>query len=42
MESFYINKKNYYLADDLMTNHPNYFKGCKTVRNIISKKENPR
>jgi len=37
MKSYYINKKNYYLADDLMINRPSFFKGCKTSRSIINR-----
>ncbi len=34
-----IGKVNYYLSDDLMTNCPAFFKGCRNAREVINKKE---
>uniref|UniRef100_A0A6C0LQH5 Uncharacterized protein n=1 Tax=viral metagenome TaxID=1070528 RepID=A0A6C0LQH5_9ZZZZ len=36
MKSYYIDKKNYYLSDDLMNQYPSFFKGCKTSRSILN------
>src|SRR6056297_2224652 len=37
MQSYYISKKNYYLADDIMVNRPSFFKGCKNSRSITNR-----
>src|SRR6056297_683396 len=37
MQSYYISKKNYYLADDIMSNRPSFFKGCKNSRSITNR-----
>lgn len=39
MDTFYINKKNYYFIDDIRETHPNLFKGCKSNRELITKKK---
>ncbi len=39
MKSYNISKKNYYLADDLMSIYPLFFKGCKNSKSIITKKD---
>ena len=38
MNTYHINDKKYYLSDDLMYEYPSFFKGCKTSRTIINKK----
>ncbi|XWV26726.1 hypothetical protein QJ857_gp0329 [Tupanvirus soda lake] len=39
MKSYYISKRNYYLADDLMSNYPSFFRGCKNSRSITTRKD---
>ena len=38
MDIHYINKKNYYLVDDILNNTPIYSKGCRNSRDFIKKK----
>lgn len=36
-----VNNKKYILAEDLMDKYPSFFRGCKTSRNIVTKKKIP-
>ena len=38
MNTYKINNRSYYLADEIYDNHTNLFKGCKSVRELVTKK----
>jgi hypothetical protein len=35
MRSYVMDNKKYYLANDLMSQYPSFFKGCKTARSVV-------